>query len=196
MAQFMTAFWNSPEQLSAALRWLTFGGIALTATFGAAIYFVNDRLGVIQADQIARQAKRISDQDQKMRAQAEELSLRAQNAERGISDTYDFNGGHRQNVGGGHTKLTIGAESSVFQTIIALNTSKDWQGLRDVCERQIQVTPNWLTPYLFSGIASANMGDFQLAQQRLEFVVRKAGNDPSYADAAQILAEVKSAGRH
>jgi hypothetical protein len=191
----MTVFWNSPELLSTALRYLTFGIIALPAILGAAIYFVNDRIGAIQAEQISQQAKQIGEQDQivkSLKVQAEELTLRSQNAERGISDTYDFNGGHRQ-TSGARRSLTIGAETSVFQTMIALSSSKDWQGLEDVCERQIQATPTWLTPYYFSGIASANLGDFAKAKERLQFVVSKAGNDPDYADATRVLADLKAA---
>ena len=148
MSQFITVFWNSPELLSAALKWLTISGIVLTAIFGAAIFFVNDRIGSIQADKIEKQSeqigaqeKTVKAQDQKIRQQieqigqldskAEELALRAQNAERGVSDTYDFNGGHRQNAGDGRTMLTVGPETSVFQTMITLNASKDWQGCRN-----------------------------------------------------------------
>jgi hypothetical protein len=217
---FLTTFWNSPEQLSAALRWLTIPGIMFTAAFGAAIYFVNDRIGALQAAQILNQGKAIKDQKivvdsqthtitkqneqiahltgdlESVRRASAELAVRAQNAERGISDSYDFNGVRRQNMGAGRVMLTDGPLINVFQTLIKLNNDKDWNGLRNLCEDQISKTPGWLTPYLFSGVAYANLGDFPKAKERLEFVVAKAGNDTHYSDASRLLAQIKSATQH
>jgi hypothetical protein len=127
-----------------------------------------------------------------VRAQATELEVRAQNAERGVSDTYDFNGAHRQTVSG-RSMITVGGETVVFRTIIDLYNAKKWDELENECERQIRATPKWLTPYLYSGIAYVNRGVFDRAKERLEFVVKHSGNDPDYSDAARILCEIKSA---
>ena len=213
---FLTTLWDSPEQLATTLRWLTILGIVSTAAFAAAAYFVNDRIGVIQAAQIlnqdnairsqknnidnqsqtiSRQSEQIThltDDLKSVREQASVLTLRAQNAERGISDTYDFNGVHRQNMGGGRVTATAGQEMVVFQKIIKLYDDKDWSGLGGFCEDQIQKTPGWLTPYMFSGIAYSNLGNIPLAKERIEFVASKAGSDASYSDATRILAQLRS----
>jgi hypothetical protein len=217
---FLTAIWNSPEELAIALRWLTIVGIVFTATFGAAIYFVNDRIGALQGTQIRDQGTEIKSQGLTVKSQSQtiskqneqisqltndlnsvnaratELAAKAQNAERGISDTYDFNGGHRQNMGGGRLGITVGAEVGIFQKIMELYKAKDWETLKDTCEAQIKTTPTWLTPYLFSGIAYVNLGQLAKAKERLEFVSEKAGDDPQYSDAARILGEIKSMPQH
>ena len=219
MPSLVTTFWNSPDQLALTLRWLTIVGILFTAAFGAAIYFVNDRIGALQAalivsqgndiknqkstvesqtETISQQSGKImhlSDDLQSVRSQAAELAIRAQNAERGISDTYDFNGGHRQNMGGGRVVLNVGKETGVFQHIVSLQNEKNWSALKETCENQIKETPAWLTPYLFSGIANANLGNRAVAKERLQFVVEKAGSDPNYSDAARILSEIEAATR-
>jgi hypothetical protein len=202
MSSIVMSFWNSPEQLSTALRWLTIVGLAFTAIFGAAIYFVNDRIGALQSQTVQAQSERLSQQTERIghlndelsavRTQEAELQKRAQNAERGVSDSYDFNGAHRQTTGG-RIAVTVGAETMVFRNLMDFYNAKNWQGLADTCERQIQATPNWLTPYLYSGLAYANLGNFGKAQERLEFVAQKAGADPNYSDAARVLEQIKSA---
>jgi hypothetical protein len=206
----MTTFWNSPDQLATTLRWLTIVTILSAAVFGAAIYFVNDRIGTLQATQILNQGTSITDQSQtialqnqqithlnedlkSVREKAAELTTRTQNTERGISDVYEFNGNRRQGLGPGHTAVSVGPETNVFRKIMELQGNKDWIELLTVCEAQIKSTPNWLTPYLFSGIANANLGNFVDAEERLEFVVTKAGNDPNYSVAPGILARIKAA---
>jgi hypothetical protein len=209
-------FWNSPEQLSSALRWITIVGIIVTAAFAAAAYFVNDRIVTLQANQIADQGLAIEDQKhtatgqsqtitqqkdqighltaelQSVTERAAELTVKAEDAERGISDIYEFNGARRQR-NGGRMGLILGEELAVFQTIQKLNNEHAWRELRDVCEAQIKKTPNWLTPHLYSGVANANLGDLAQAEERLQFVVGNAGSDPSYADASRLLAQIKAA---
>ena len=151
-----------------------------------------------QTETISQQSGKIahlSDDLQSVRSQAAELALRAQNAERGISDTFNFAGGHRQNMGGGRVVLNVGKESGVFQNIVSLHNEKNWSALKDMCENQIKETPAWLTPYLFSGIANANLGNLAVAKERLQFVVEKAGSDPNYSDAARILAQIEAVAR-
>ncbi len=98
-------------------------------------------------------------------------------------------------MGGGRVVVTAGAEVNIFQKILESYKAKDWNTLDTTCEAQIQATPLWLTPYLFSGIAYANLGKFAKAKERLEFVVAKAGTDMNYADAARILGELQSGPR-
>jgi hypothetical protein len=183
-------------------RWLTIltislpiAGALLGGFCGWCAFLVSDRLGTLQSHTISEQKEQISHLNgdlQTVGKQAAALAVRAQNAERGVSDTFDFNGAHRRNMGGGQVQIEYGEEFSVFQKIMKLQADKDWVNLKEVCEAQINAKPNWLTPYLFSGIAFANLGSFAEAKERLNFVVEKAGSDPHYADAARILAEIMS----
>ena len=191
-------------------------GAIMGGVCGWGAFRVSDRIGALQAAQMQNQGtaitaqkdvvdsqlQTISQQNQQItaltgelksvRERAAELEVRAQNSERGISDTYDFNGVHRQNMGAGRVEATVGPETNEFQQMVKLQNDKNWIGLRDLCEDQIKRTPDWLTPYLASGVAYANLLDFPRAKERLEFVVTKAGNDTHYSDASRILAEIKS----
>jgi len=206
--------WHSPEQLSLALRWLTFSGICVTAGFGAAIYFINDRISALQNDLLSTQARKIESQTAVVQeqsatlssqtneiarltaelavtaAKAASLETKALNAERGVSDNYDFNGARRQTVSG-RTSVGVGAETTSFQKLFSAYQSQKWSELRALSEEQIIAVPRWLTPYLFSGIANANLGDTKQAEERLSFVVSHAGSDPDYTDARRLLEELK-----
>jgi hypothetical protein len=63
--------------------------------------------------------------------------------------------------------------------------------VRDLCEEQIQKTPEWLTPYLCAGVAHANLERHDKAILRLEYVERKAASNPEYSAAARVLNEVR-----
>ncbi|WP_034994901.1 hypothetical protein [Beijerinckia mobilis] len=178
-----------------------------TAVIGLFIIIINDKISSIQATVMNQQSNKIDMQENKIYQQNEKISsleknilalkehekdlkVKLKNAERGISDTYDFNGAHRQNLGSGRIQTTIGHETEVFGIIISLYKNQEWPKLEDICEGQIKLTPNWLTPYMFSGIALAQLGEYKKAEERLSFVVEQAGNDPSYRDAANFLEEV------
>jgi hypothetical protein len=216
VSSVQTTLWNSPDQLATVLRWLTFLLLFVAAAFGAAIYCVNDRIGTLTADKIisqggelkSRQATvdqqarmlteqtdtiaRLNDDLQSERSKAAQLAQAAA-AERVVADDFNYGGRHRLKTGNGASELISGSETTVFETIQRLYAIKDWVQLKVVCESEIKVTPKWLTPYMFSGVASANMGDLKSAIDRLEYVVANAGDDPSYADASRVLAEVKAA---
>ncbi len=209
----MTALWSSPQRLGSILWWVTIiGGVggASAALCAVAGYFVNDRIVVLQSLQTDRkiedqktltanaieEQKRLTAELKSVTDRANELATQAENAERGVSDTYDFNGAHRQNLGGGRTSVIAGEEMAVFQNILKLYNDKDWGALKEVCEAQIKKTPTWLTPYLFSGVADVNSNDLAKAEERLQFVVAHAGSDPAYADASRILEQIKTAPRN
>jgi hypothetical protein len=46
----------------------------------------------------------------------------------------------------------------VFQHLLDLQNQQRWKELAEASEDQIKKTPDWLTPYLFSGIANLNLG--------------------------------------
>jgi hypothetical protein len=104
--------------------------------------------------------------------------------------TYDFNG--VKHIQQGHNFRAItGEEFAVFQRLKALETQGDWVEVRDLCEAQIQKTPEWLTPYLCAGVAHANLGQVEEAIRRLEHVGSRAADNPDYSAATRILNELR-----
>jgi hypothetical protein len=107
--------------------------------------------------------------------------------------TYDFNG--VKHVQQGHSFRAItGDEFEVFQELQELERQQDWTAVRDLCERQIEKTPEWLTPYLCAGVAHANLGAQQKAMRRLEHVEKLAGGNPLYSAATRILTQLRRDG--
>jgi hypothetical protein len=118
-------------------------GWGLTAALGGAVYFINDRIGNLQNIEISSQSKTILQQEAEVknltsdlatvREQAAELALKAQNAERQISDTYDFNGTHRQTKGAEHM-TSAGKETAVFKAMVDLQQGMRWAELLADCD--------------------------------------------------------------
>jgi hypothetical protein len=104
--------------------------------------------------------------------------------------TYDFDGvKHIQQ--GNNVRAVAGDECELFQTLQDLERQHDWTAVRDLCETQIEKTPEWLTPYLCAGVACANLGQEQDAIRRLEYVERTSAGNPLYAAASRILEQIK-----
>jgi hypothetical protein len=132
---------------------------------------------------------RIADANAALQQRADDLTTKATAAERGVGDTYDFNGGHRLRTAGRVT-LIVGEETQVFQHLVQMQAAHQWSELLSTSEAQIAKTPTWLTPYLFAGIADANLGRLSDAKSRLSYVVSHSGGDPEYADAQRILSQL------
>jgi len=138
-------------------------------------------------------AKDLASAEQKRKAAEkalQALQVESKKLKRGISSSYDFNGVKRENTAGG-TTATVGEETSVFQNLINLEKSKKFGEIIPLCEKQIVKTPEWLTPYLFLGIAYANIGNINKAIENLEYVIDNAPGDPQYAKAGEILKSIK-----
>jgi transcription termination factor NusB len=104
--------------------------------------------------------------------------------------TYDFNG--VKHIQQGHSVRAItGDEFAVFEMLKALEAQGDWIEVRDLCEAQIQKTPEWLTPYLCAGVAHANLGNVEEAIVRLAHVEIMAADNPDYSAATRILNELR-----
>jgi hypothetical protein len=103
--------------------------------------------------------------------------------------TFDFNGGRRTQEPG-KMEVVAGEEYSTFQTIVGLEKNKDWSALLNICEEQIKKTPEWLTPYLFSGVAHINLGERAKGIERLSYVREHAGGNTAYAAADRILKQL------
>jgi hypothetical protein len=67
-----------------------------------------------------------------------------------------------------------------FERIQEANSKKDWQSLNSICDEAIKQTPKWLTPYLFKGVAYANIGKMSEAVVLLEDVRKKAEGNMDY----------------
>jgi hypothetical protein len=104
--------------------------------------------------------------------------------------TYDFDG--VKHVQQGHSfRAVSGEECEMFQTLQELERQHDWPAVRDLCETQIEKTPEWLTPYLCAGVACANLGRRKEAIRRLEHVEKATAGNPLYAAATRILNQLR-----
>jgi tetratricopeptide (TPR) repeat protein len=121
----------------------------------------------------------------------QELEKQAKKAMRGISSTYDFNGAKRITTRPGHISLEVGPEVEIFNKINELEKQRNYPELKNICEQQIIKTPEWLTPYLYLGLAYANMDNKEKAIEMFEYVLNNAPDDPAYAQAKEFLKKLK-----
>jgi hypothetical protein len=126
----------------------------------------------------------------KKQATIEELQIAAKKAERGISSTWDFRGVKRD-IRPGVIKAGAGDELAVFKKMQEYQVGRQWEALIKLCTEQIQKTPEWYTPYLFRGIGYANIGQTEKAIQDVELVTSSTPGDPEYAQATDILRQIK-----
>lgn len=120
----------------------------------------------------------------------EDLNVKAKKAERGISSTYDFNGAKRETAGG-RISVVAGQETGIFVQMVNLEKEKKYPELLTLCKSQIERTPEWLTPYLFLGLAQANMGLTNDAISNFEYVTKNAPGDPNYQRANEFIKRLK-----
>ena len=99
---------------------------------------------------------------------------------------YDFDGIKHTTLGNKFT-AQVGAEAAAFQKMQSLYEAKNWKTLAGACEDQIRAAPGWLTPYLYAGVAYANLGNRKKAIERLQYVDKQAAGRAEYADAKRIL---------
>jgi tetratricopeptide (TPR) repeat protein len=121
----------------------------------------------------------------------QELEKQAKKAMRGISSTYDFNGAKRITTRPGHISLEVGPEVEIFKKINELEKQRNYPELKNICEQQIIKTPEWFTPYLYLGLAYANMDNKEKAIEMFEYVLSNAPDDPAYAQAKEFLKKLK-----
>jgi len=121
----------------------------------------------------------------------QELEKQAKKASRGISSIYDFNGTKWVTTGPGHIFIETGLEFEIFKKINELEKQRNYPELKNICEQQIIKTPEWLTPYLYLGLAFANMGNKEKAIEMFEYVLKNAPDDPAYAQAKEFLKKLK-----
>lgn len=192
------------------MHWITIVGIILITAgtimtyFGQNIRNKSDIVGLnnsineknCQIDELVRgknellEKVEIYQQDlREKEKQIEALENKAKMAARGITSIYAFNGARRQ-THGGNINVQLGPELDAFKQMTILQQSKDHPGLIALCEKQITKTPDWLTPYLYMGVAQANIGLKEEAIENLRHVVEIAGEDPEYKQAEELLARL------
>lgn len=118
-----------------------------------------------------------------------ELEAKADASARGITSAYDFNGDIRQ-TSPGKVTLHSGGKSAQFAMIVDLHNKHRWHDLLAACETEMSATPDWLTPYMFAGVANANLGDVDEAQRLWSHVQQKAAGDPAYAAVDELLSKL------
>ena len=121
----------------------------------------------------------------------QELEKKSKKAERGITSIYDFNGTKRETTGPGQFTTIIGPEVEIFNRIQELKKSGSYLELIEVCKKQIDETPEWLTPYFYLGIGYANTNEKEKAIEKFEYVLKNAPDDPNYIQAEEFLKELK-----
>ena len=114
------------------------------------------------------------------------LKVAAKKVARGITSTYDFNGAKRDTTNGAFF-VKSGDETVVFNKIIQLDRQRDDKGIIKLCKEQIIKTPEWLTPYMFLGMAQMNLNMRKDAIFNLEHVLGNAPGDPAYQQAEKWL---------
>ena len=135
---------------------------------------LSKKIGIYQKD--------LQEKDQKI----EELDKKAKMSARNVTSMYDFNGAKRQTSGGKIT-LDVGEEYEVFQQMTEFVKAKDLPNLIKLCEKQIEKTPDWYTPYFYLGAAQADMGLKDKAIKNIRYVVDNTPGDAEYAEARKIL---------
>jgi hypothetical protein len=81
----------------------------------------------------------------------------------------------------------MGTKSRAFRRIVELRDSGEWSALLELCQTEMKSTPEWLTPFMFAGIANANLGHHERAVELLRHVQENAAGDPEYAEVDSLL---------
>ena len=132
--------------------------------------------------------KNLTEKDKKIL----ELEEKAKKAEKGITSTYDFNGAKRVTTRPGHISLSGGPEVEVFKEMQRLETQRNFSQLVTICEKQIKKTPEWLTPYMYLGVAHANLGNRNRAIKLFEFVQENSFGDKAYSQVDDFLKKLRN----
>ena len=90
-------------------------------------------------------------------SEIKELQADALRARRGITVTYDYTG-YQRTTGPGKITGDPG-RTSIYPQIKKLHDEEKWSELIALCQEEMRNAPEWLTPYLFAGVAYANLGN-------------------------------------
>jgi len=128
---------------------------------------------------------------QQKEQQIVDLEKKAKQAERGITDVYDFYGRRIKISPGKIASVSDTEQEKAYQSMMDLYNKKQDKDLMILCFQQIEQTPEWLTPYFFLGVTYMNIDDKKNAQKYLKYVVDNAAGDPDYQEAEKLLQELQ-----
>lgn len=101
--------------------------------------------------------------------------------------SYTYRGVQRV-VTRGVTTTGSGDGTARYVEMVKALQSGSWNDLLDAAEDQIEERPEWLTPYVFSGIAQIALGEPVAAIERLEHAERGIAGNPDYDGIRELLA--------
>lgn len=116
----------------------------------------------------------------------ESLKSDAIKLRRNDTQSYTFDGYLRESLGSKYI-TTQGPEVSIFLQLDSLQKEQKHTDIINLASRQIEKTPEWLTPYFYRGAAYAHIGQIDKAIADLEHVEEYSADDPKYAKAAELL---------
>jgi len=79
------------------------------------------------------------------------------------------------------------SEMSVIDRLQSLLATRDYAGLEQAASEQIEKNREWMTPYVYLGVASRHLGKRQKALQNFVYVVENGADDPAYDQAERAL---------
>lgn len=107
-----------------------------------------------------------------------ELEEKAQNAARGITSNYHYNGSSRKTNDG---RISVDKSLiSSFEQIVTLEKKKDFIALEDICNKLIKEHPEWATPYAFLGVAKYNLNKISESKKSYKYFLEISANKSGY----------------
>ncbi len=79
------------------------------------------------------------------------------------------------------------SEVEIIARLQALLANRDYVALEKAAADQVRMNPNWMTPYVYQGVACRHLGQRQRALQSFVYVVENGAGDPAYAQAERAL---------
>jgi len=181
----------SPELLE--LRALRSDVTPLLALAESSFPQVDRRTAVVELSQqvgdLRAKVQELGSELEAEQTKVRELESDAKKSARGITFVYDFQG-NRRSTSPGRISVEAGAKAAEFKRIRNLHDAQRWQDLLAECQREMADTPEWLTPYMFAGVAHANLGNRTEAIRLLLYVKENAAGDPEYSQVDPLLANL------
>lgn len=113
-------------------------------------------------------------------------------AEEGKTISYDYSGNRRESNGHGSINIEENTpEKEAFKKLSELYNSHQYQEIINYCSKLIKLNSHWYTPFVFRGVAYANLKNKSKAIEDLTFAVKHTPSDPDYQEARELLQKVK-----
>ena len=79
------------------------------------------------------------------------------------------------------------SEMEVISRLQSLLAARDYAALEEAAGEQVRRNPNWMTPYVYQGVAARHLGQRQKALQSFVYVVENGAGDPAWSQAERAL---------